>query len=110
MRETSLSTTTLVLRKETKLKPSSQKYEGFPCILYLKGDCKALTSQPRALSEALVGDPDVDRRRDLLPFAPGVGVVNHLWQEQVKQGSSYSKTRVFIQPELGSNVAKDTFS
>ena len=92
------------------MKPSSQKYEGFPCILYLKGDCKALTSQPRALSEALVGDPDVNRRRDLFPFAPGVGVVNHLWQEQVKQGSSYSKTRVFIQPEHGSNVAKDTFS
>ena len=70
---------------------SSSQKEGFSFLLYLKGDCKALTTQPRALGQTLVGDPNVNRRCDLFPLAPGVGVVNHLCQEQVKQGSSYNK-------------------
>ena len=74
----------------------------FLLILYLKSDCKALTAQPCALSQALVGNSDVDRRRDLLPLAPGVGVVNHLRQGQVKQES-------FVLPELGRNFSKTPF-
>ena len=93
VRETTLATATLVLGKETKFISSLQKRlqnlekEDVSCLLYLKSDCKALTAQPCALGQALVGNSDVDRRRDLLPLAPRVGVVNHLGQEPVKQES-----------------------
>ena len=98
MRETPLSTSSLVLREGAKFFSSSQNQcknpgkEVFPFLLYLKGDRKTLTSQPCALSKALCGDPNVDRCCDLFSLAPGVGVVNHLCGQKVKQ------TRVIIQP------------
>jgi hypothetical protein len=94
--------------EETKIWSSSQNQcknpekEVFSFLLYLKCNRKALTSQPSALSEALCGDPDVDRCCDLFSLASRVGVVDHLCWQEVKQTSyNHSRKRPFRRSQAG---------